>query len=237
MKLTLATLASVLALTVASQAADAVVEEAAPMPMEEGFSWTGFYVGGFGAITAGDRDFTANDIIGTDDGGEDLDVSVTNSGGLFGGQIGYDWQMGNFVVGAVADIAYSTDEAEISFDLGGITDGEVSSELQYLGTVRGRVGYAMDRALFYAHGGFAYGEMEYNAELGGGSADIDDQNKTGYVVGAGIEYAFTNNISFQTEYSFVDLGEDEINIDGADGLDLDEDVQFHTIKAAVNFRF
>lgn len=244
MKTALLAFASVLALSSAAFAADPVVEEAVPAPVEV-FSWTGGYLGVFGGITAGDRDYTAEfggRLLGD---APDIDASITNSGGLAGIVAGYDYQLNNnFVIGAYADIAYSSDEAKITLGADGLGDAELSSQLKYLGTVQARVGYAMDRALFYAHGGFAYGKMEYDASidvdgLGDFSADIDDQSKTGYTVGAGIEYALTDHVSLQTEYSFVDLGEDEV-VSGGDAVanfSVDEDVQIHSIKAGINFRF
>lgn len=248
MKTALLTFASVLALSSGAFAADAIVE-----PAPDVFSWTGGYIGVFGGITAGDRDYSV-DLDGIDDGeipgGEveieavgdsDIGASISNSGGLAGLVVGYDYQFNNFVIGGYADIAYSGDRAEISLDADGIGSIDVSSNLDYLGTVQARAGVAVDRALLYAHGGFAYGQMSYDIDLdagGLGSADLDldDQDKTGYVVGAGVEYAFTNNVSFQTEYSFVDLGEDELSFDGT-ALPIEEDVQFHSIKAGFNVRF
>ena len=63
------------------------------------------------------------------------------------------------------------------------------------------MGFVADRALFYGHGGFAYGETEQEISAGGTTLFSDSTRKTGWVIGAGLEYAFTNNVSFQTEYS------------------------------------
>ena len=159
--------ASALALTSGAFAADAIVE-----PVSEVFSWTGAYIGAFGGITAGDRDYSV-DVLGVD-----VDASVSNSGGLVGGVIGYDYQMNNFVVGAYADIAHSGDCAEVSADADGIGSLDVSSNLDYLGTVQLRVGAAVDRALLYAHGGFAYGRTSYEIDLDAVSAPWTWTSKT-----------------------------------------------------------
>jgi len=232
MKLTIATLSSVLALSVAAQAADVIVEETPPIVVEEVFSWSGAYIGGFGAYAFGDREYNDDGALGGD---EDFDVD--SDGGLFGVQVGYDHQINNLVIGVVADIAYSTNEAEETLDIPGIGTIEGTSELEYLGTVRGRLGYAVDRTLFYAHGGFAYGSVSYDVSTNGVDLEIDDEDRSGYVVGAGVEHAFTDHISGQLEYSFADLGDEEITGDFIGSGDISEDLQLHTIKAAVNFRF
>ena len=167
MKLYVATLVSILALTAGANAADAIVDEV-PVAVEMPFSWTGFYVGGFGAIGAGDNEYGV-DVTGV---GNIADLEFTSRGGFIGGQVGYDYQMNNFVLGAYTDIALTNFEAELdgSIDLGGgggATDFGIRSELQYFGTVQGRLGYAWDRALFYAHGGWAYGETEQSGDIGG----------------------------------------------------------------------
>ena len=82
---------------------------------------------------------------------------ITGYGGIFGVNVGYNYQFaGNWVIGLEADIAGSTlDTSFTSADVLGL-----KSKLSSLGTVRGRIGYAFDRALLYATGGFAYGHVE-----------------------------------------------------------------------------
>ena len=116
-----------------------------------------------------------------------------------GGQIGYNYQFtpgSGVVVGIEADAQYSDlGGRRNSFLFAGVTPGAFLqpgvavfnpnglSGLDFFGTVRGRLGYAFDRVLFYGTGGFAYGSF------GGGQAlDVDDFS-TGYVAGGGIEYA------------------------------------------------
>lgn len=205
-------------------AADAIIEQAPELPVAATYNWTGAYVGAFGGITAGENEY------GLTDGIDALSFDVSSSGALGGIQLGYDYQVGQWVFGAVADIAFTNHEASI-----GGSGFEANSELKYLGTVRARAGYAFDRTLFYGHGGFAYGESEYELKDSLGTIASGDKSRTGFTVGAGIEYAFTDQISFQTEYSYVDLGKDDIYSDVS--LTAREDLSFHMIKAAVNFRF
>lgn len=229
MKLVIAALISSVAFIGAANAADVVFNEP-PVPMVEevAFSWSGFYVGAFGGLSTGDAEFEATDGI------DSVGIDISASGAFGGAQIGYDWQVGAWVFGAVADIAATNYGADIDVD-GAFGDASAESELQYLGTVRGRLGYAVDRTLFYGHGGYAYGEMEQNIDLGGTTVFDESQGKSGFVVGGGIEHAFTDRISFQTEYSYVDLGSDEVFEE--DDFSVEEDTNFHSIKAAINFRF
>ena len=84
----------------------------------------------------------------------------------------------------------------------------------FLGTVRGRLGYAVDRALFYVTGGLAYGgnggsgSVTYYPSGGGPYAYTSSGNNSnvGYAVGGGLEYAFTPNWTARIEYLFVDRG-------------------------------
>ncbi|MCQ0988401.1 outer membrane protein [Jiella marina] len=226
-----------------SHAAD-VIYDPAPVPpapvVEETYDWTGAYIGIFGGAATGDVDYDLG-VTGL----INLNVGASNSaGGLFGGaQAGFDYQMGSIVLGAVADIAASDIDSELSVSLGGLGSATAKSELKYLGTVRARLGYAMDRFMVYGHGGFAYGETEQSLSVTGLGTLTNDNNdtKTGYVVGAGLEYAAFDNISFQTEYSYVDLGTDSIFSQsfggGALNLNLDESLDFHTVKASINYRF
>ena len=235
-KLALVLLSSV-AIVSAAKAAD-VAEE---IPAASMYDWSGVYVGLIGGVTAGDSDYAvgATGIPGT------LNVSTNASGGFIGGQLGYDWQMGNFVIGGVADIAWANNEANVSLTAPGLA-ASVSSELSYLGTLRARLGYATDRVLFYAHGGWAYGKTKQSASataVGIGAGTLGGStSKNGWTIGAGIEYAAFDNISFGTEYGYFDLGTDTVFSGAVPALGLagataTESVKFHQLKFAVNYRF
>lgn len=184
------------ALSVAPFAANA----APPVP----FTWTGFYVGASaGFIHQGT---TAIDLDGMFfPAGTALDI--TGTGGLFGVNVGYNYQMGALVLGLEADIALSTlDNTSTAL----ATAGPVfaSSKLRNLGTVRGRIGYAFDRALLYATGGFAYGNVWNKIQFPGDAnprASISG-TRTGWTIGGGLEYAITNNWTVRAEGLYVDLG-------------------------------
>ncbi len=207
-----------------------------PAPVDDTmvpFSWSGFYIGanaGYGFGDNSDVSSTgkpgpniANIATGARPGSVDLD----RNGFVGGGQIGYNWQMGSFVYGLEAD--FSGTDLKDSRDIvtGQINTGlaqrnTIGSQIDYLGTVRGRLGYAFDRTLIYGTGGLAYGKTTSSFDMFAPNGvkqftDKQSDTKVGYAIGAGVEYAVTNNISFKTEYLYYDLGKSKLNVDAIPG--------------------
>jgi len=208
MKKILLSSVALLGLATGAVAADLPSRRAAPAPVVAAvpvFTWTGFYVGVNAGYGWSDDDFDAVDLADDDD-----------DGGFVGGaQVGYNYQIGSFVVGLEGDIQYADFGADGAFDIDG--DGDADGEFDssdWFGTVRARAGVAFDRALIYATGGFAF---------------ADDAN--GWVVGGGVEYAFTNNLSAKVEGLYVNLDNDD-DFPGFDG-----ETDFGVIRAGLNFRF
>jgi outer membrane immunogenic protein len=171
------------------------------------FTWTGFYVG----VNAG-YGWNTNDSITV--GGVRFDLD--DEGGFVGGaQAGYNYQIGSFVVGLEGDIQYADfgGDDRFDFDNDGIADDDFNNS-DWFGTVRARAGVAFDRALIYATGGFAFAD-----------------DATGWTVGGGLEYAFTNNLSAKVEGLYVNLDQDD------NFLGIDSDAEFGVVRAGLNFRF
>ena len=232
----LLTAASVAALTATANAADMY---GAPAAGYVGVNWTGFYGGvNGGGAWAENENFAA---IG-------LWSGVRPEGGFGGGQFGYNIQgiLGrNVVLGVETDIQG-----------GGIgaskTSGNVdySSDLDWFGTVRGRVGYAFDRALVYFTGGFAYGGIKNEVWYHSGGDFRFDGTATGYVLGGGVEYKITPRWSVKAEYQYIDFGKNDptdnnhswgdtgtsLNYVGYYKDFLTEDA-FHTVRLGVNYSF
>jgi outer membrane immunogenic protein len=160
----------------------------APQPVysQPAFTWGGLYLGingggGFGRL--GNTAFSNPD------------------GGLVGGTIGYNWQMGQVVFGGEADCDYGFISASNSF--GGVA---TSIKTNWITTERLRLGYAMDRALFYVTGGYAGVSTHASInDIPNGFAGTQNTWRHGGVIGGGIEYAFTNNISAKAEYLWAPL--------------------------------
>lgn len=206
-----------LALGVASaSAADLPRREAmpvkAPVYMAPAYNWTGFYVGINGGGGWGNSEFSAP-----------LGTSFDLSGAVIGGTAGYNWQMGQVVFGLEGDMDWSNIRG--SANCGGITSCETRND--WLGTVRGRLGYAFDRVMPYVTGGLAVGGVKTSA------AGIGDtsETKAGWTIGGGLEAAIAGPWTAKVEYLYVDLGNT--------GTVLGSDASFHTniVRAGLNYRF
>jgi opacity protein-like surface antigen len=154
------------------------------------------------------------------------DAYKTGSVGfLGGGDLGYNFQFGNFVVGGEADIAYADININSRYDqvftfpppcaCVVVRGSFVRQELNSLSTVRGRLGYAFGNVLVYGTGGLAIGQVDYKFEFDLPDVDgkaVDHQSKLalGYTGGAGVEIRF-GDWSLKTEYLYYDLGQETLN--------------------------
>ena len=183
------------------------------VPYVQMYNWTGLYVGanigyGWGRDSAGGATTTLNGLIG-------------------GGQIGYNWQMNNIVLGVETDFQGSGQRATATG--AGFT---VSERIRYFGTVRARLGYAMDRFLPYITGGLAWGTTDYGNIYG---VDTSSTN-WGWTIGAGVEYAFTNNWTAKIEYQYIDLEGSSYTIAPTLGS-ISADTQLSVVKLGLNYKF
>ena len=195
------------------------------------FNWTGFYVGGTVGYAWGDYTLF-------DDGPSPEDgPSVRVKDWVWGGTIGANWQHANWVFGFEADISSGLDGITSQ---GTTTPGwscntdDCNADIRHVGTVRGRLGIAADRWLFYVTGGYAYGKVRggifNSAQQGGGSAD-------GWAAGLGVEYAFApaSNWSAKLEWLHVDLGDIPFGIGGGGNFLGRGD--FDVVRVGLNYRF
>jgi outer membrane immunogenic protein len=155
------------------------------------------------------------------------------SGGLVGGTAGFNMQTGQIVWGLEGDIAWA--------DIGGSSAAAAcgtrcETHIGWLGTVRGRLGYAIDRFLPYVTGGLAVGEVRTRIP-GVGLAD-GNTTKAGWTIGGGAEFALTTNISAKAEYLYVDLGRVDCGAPCAPGgTPVHVKSNAHVVRAGLNFRF
>ena len=206
-----------------------------PVPV---FTWTGAYFGvNAGYISTDSNRIVTNGLnaIGAANvaiGARPPVVNIDTNGFTGGGQVGYNYQFtpgSGIVVGIEADAAY-TDLERRRTVIG--TTGAVNSyrtSLDFLGTVRGRIGYAFDRVLVYGTGGFAYGDTEYRANFfapaGGAALQFSggrSRFETGYAAGGGFEYALPTDsffnffrasaVTFKAEGLYYDLGRSNTGI-------------------------
>ncbi|MGP8232244.1 MAG: outer membrane protein [Methylovirgula sp.] len=192
------------------------------------FSWTGIYIGANVGYVGLDNGVGTQ---GTDAASEDQISGGTvppsywlhPNGVTAGGQIGFNYEFptsGGYgiVAGLEADYAYTDTRSSSSItntDTG--TSNAYSTSLDGLGTVRGRIGVAFDRALIYATGGLAYGRTNFSHNyldqagdpIWGGS---QSSQRTGFVIGGGVEYALDipslapGALTIRGEFLHYDLG-------------------------------
>lgn len=205
----------------AAQAADMYRKAPPATPIEAPvsvYNWTGFYAG-------------------ANLGGEFLRDSATaggvrhklNSGSVFGGvQAGYNWQSGPFVLGGEADIGYGHPSKTKTF---GVNTMKIEEGVS--GTVRARAGYAVDRALVYGTGGLAWANFDTTVNNGVASAK-SDRTRAGWVVGGGVEYALTNNISAKGEYLYEDFGNMKQTVNG---VATSNKLSDHIVRVGLNYKF
>jgi outer membrane immunogenic protein len=197
------------------------------------WSWTGFYIGGHLGYARSDVDWADVSLTGER-------VRNDDRGFVGGGQIGYNWQIGNLVIGAEGTLSRTNLEDDYRSV---VNPAQVtySTDINWIGTVAGRLGFATDRALIYAKAGWATANVELSGRQSAipDSFSIDDR-RHGWVVGAGFEYMFARNLSFGLEYNFIDLGNASyagLTRAGLPYVITDADVEIHTVTARLNFRF
>ena len=226
MKKLLLSSAALFAMVSVASAADLAARHytKAPAPIASPlYNWTGFYAGvhgGYGwsdEITIGITGF----------------ATVTGStsdlkGGFGGGQIGYNWQLApSWIWGIEADAAGAG--IRVGLDDGAGTT--VESKIRSFGSVTGRLGYAVNNALFYAKGGWGWADNRVSATFGPGSSFSDSQFHSGWTVGGGLEYGFAPAWSAKVEYQYYDFGHETY----FNGLELG--AKIHTIKGGINYHF
>jgi len=201
----LAGFALLAAIPVSAMAADlgrpapAPVYTKAPPPIML-YSWTGCYVGANGGGVFAHKTVTTTTAFGNFAIG-DTEGTLDLSGGLFGGQVGCNYQFGSWVIGAQGDWDWSGASSSFN-DLVFLTTDSV--KVKSLASVTGRLGYAWDRFLLYAKGGGAWETDDYTATFGALSASVSD-TRSGWTVGGGGEYAFTDWLTGFVEYDHYDF--------------------------------
>lgn len=164
------------------------------------FTWSGLYVG----LNAGMGWANAGNITVTGPTAGSSAILGGNAGdGAFvgGGQAGFNWQSGALVYGLEADIQYVGSNRNASWGQYTWWANRDGGDGGYFGTVRARMGYAIDRTLIYLTGGLAYGGLNSNPLTG------NTTSNAGWTLGGGFEYAFTNNWTAKLEGLYVDTGE------------------------------
>lgn len=245
-----------------AKAADLPFQDSAPAPFIAAvpvFTWTGFYAGVNAGAAWDDSRLTLRET-GTLFA-DQLDLSGFSNGSSNarfsgGAQVGYNYQFGATLVGIEADInrlrignSYTT-----SFlDGSGAETLTADQRLRWFGTLRARLGFTpTEHLLVYGTGGLAFGRVHTGTSYVGSGVDgagpyafdfagSDSSTRWGWTLGAGAEYAFTNNLSVKGEYLYVDLGSknyaatDSVRTDI--GYNVKSEAKFHVLRAGLNYKF
>jgi opacity protein-like surface antigen len=152
------------------------------------------------------------------------------SGFVGGGQVGGNYQIGSVVVGLEADFDYSAQSKTTTLGIFSATDS-----IPWIGTLRGRLGYALDRVLIYATAGGAEGKFSSTVSASGFGSISGSKTHGAWTVGGGAEVGLTENLSARLEYLYLDTG--NINLATTGALTVTGRVQDNLIRAGLNWRF
>ena len=204
-------------------------------------SWAGFYLGIHGGYGWG------HDSV-------DVDLSPLSNpspkGGVFGGQIGYNWQFGTFVAGLEVDSSWADLKDSQSFTITGVVDElpaslttTLSSKVDYLGSFRARAGFlATPDWLFYGTAGLGWGHdsitIAETLTVGAQSASVSStasNNHVGWAAGGGMEYKLTPNLLLRAEYLHYGFSSETYNFSLGDTLNSKLSVD--VVRGGLSYKF
>jgi outer membrane immunogenic protein len=223
-----AALSALLLITsMAANAADMYVKAPPPAPVPPPPSWTGFYIGANGGWgwSSFDTAFVPDpngDLIADGDLAGPSAFNTRTHGGVFGGQIGYNWQIGNWVLGVEGDF----DAASISGTQNSIGTApnsptlptanvvSVTQTIDWLASIRGRIGAPWGPGLLYFTGGGAWEGVKSDqvvSSFGDTAAANVSSTRSGFVIGGGYEWQFAQHWNVRGEYLFYDFAGTDTN--------------------------
>lgn len=222
------------------------VEDVPEVAYAPSYDWTGFYAGVQGGLVVGESDLEQVVPLLPPPTPNTFGKTYDPSGGFLGVHAGYLFALDNGIVfGIEGDWDWIGAEGSLAPDGPAPAGMSITgtSTLNSMGSIRGRLGYAADRTLFYVTAGFAAADYDYAYAIGNGITTLgqvdDNFNARGYTAGIGVAQAFTNNLIGHVEYRYSDLG--TLDIDG-DPLNPAApsgtlDLRTHDIRAGVSLKF
>ncbi len=216
---------------VAAGAADMRVKAPVMPPPPPPFSWSGFYIGGdFGGAWA--HGSVSDDLFG-------FSFSSDHSGGIGGGEVGFNYQFTNLVIGVEGNFDWTSLNATgtgVFIPAVGTLQGSVNTD--WIATLTGRLGLAFDRWLWYVKGGGGWVQNTASiTNLNTGASISASNSNSGWLIGGGIEWAFATNWSAKLEYDFLQLN--DLTFSGvvfpADTFTASRDIEM--FKVGLNYRF
>lgn len=216
----------------ASYAADLIIEEPiTEVGIVDVGDWNGAYIGvhvgaGWGTVDIAD--------VGGGDGGDIDDIeSYDLAGWLAGVQAGVNFQMDSIVVGLEGDIAWT----DISGDSGVLDEDILETNVNWLGTIRGRLGFAADAFLIYGTAGIAFAGVDSTLIDTWDDPDnviTENGSRVGWVAGIGAEAMVTDDLSLKAEFLYHDFGSEDFDFGGEEGTGA---LSVSTVKVGLNWHF
>lgn len=229
MKLRLRLLSTAAAATMALHMASSSVQAADIVEPVAAYDWSGLYIGGHvGYGAAYMKGCQECDVSGSTLDAEDLDLD----GILGGGHLGYNFQSDALVFGIEGDFSW-TDFKDSHTE----SDEEIG-KVEFLASVRARLGYAMDNVLVYATGGVAFTDATFETKQHGNDDEVDFKD-IGGVVGAGVEYGISESFSLRAEGLYYFFGEEQDISDfhsSSEGEEIELDDAF-AVRVGASFHF
>ena len=199
--------ASSVALVGTAAAADMPVKAAPPPAV---ISWAGPYAGlNIGAAwnNAKFSDLGNGGVLfAFPPGANDPFWSPHKAGITLGGQAGYNWQVGSYVYGVEGDLNWIDGKASATFAPGPVI--VATSNLDWMGTIRGRLGVVYSQILFYGTGGVAFAHFSdaWGFASAGGNTFAINTTRVGWVAGGGLEYMIAPHWTARVEGLYADFG-------------------------------
>ena len=209
-------LAGVAALGLIGAASAAYLAVKAPVAYVPVFTWSGCYLGANGGWIGGRDDYDTYRWYY--DHGDYIrfprSFSSNESAGTFGGQFGCQFQSGSWEIGGEWDWNWSglTEDTTLSYlNSHDPINQTTHKRVDWFSTARARLGFAWDRVMIYATGGLAYASYDAYTHVGNAGYPLFfrggyHQNRFGYAVGGGLEWAFANNWTAKAEFLYLDFG-------------------------------
>lgn len=195
-------------------------------PASARYDWTGFYTGAQLGYAWGGAD--ADDVTTGDSFSYDPD------GWVGGVHLGYNWQRDALVAGLEGDLELAGME-----DSDEVGDIQVSSDVDWQGSLRGRVGASFGNMLVYGTAGAAYAGIEKRIDNEATSeTDSFDNSRWGWTAGAGLEVGMTESVSVRAEYRYSDFGTETVaSGDAAPGDAFEFDESWHSLRLGASYNF
>ena len=225
--------AAVAALAAPAFAADLPARAAAPAPVYAApiFTWTGFYVGAQIGYQWGRTNADYYNAAGVFLPGSSARYDAN---GVVGGlHVGYNHQISSLVLGVEGDIEASGVKGHFTFANG----DDYRTRVNWQGSLRARLGYAMGPALLYLTGGAAFADLHNSALNFAAATRVGHSKDWGWTLGGGVEYAINNNWTTRLEYRYTDFGKNSFSLAPAFGGSERAKNTFHTVRLGLTYKF